>query len=25
VVGKKNRVERLPLAGIKRAHLEVEF
>ena len=25
VVGKKNRIERLPLAGIKRAHLEVEF
>ena len=25
VVGKKNRTERLPLAGIKRAHLEVEF
>ena len=24
-VGKKNRAERLPLAGIKRAHLEVEF
>ena len=25
VVGKKNRTCRLPLAGIKRAHLEVEF
>jgi hypothetical protein len=24
-VGKKNRAQRLPLAGIKRAHLEVEF
>jgi len=25
VVGKKNRAQRLPLVGIKRAHLEVEF
>jgi ribosome maturation factor RimP len=25
VVGKKERAHRLPLSGIKRAHLEVEF